>query len=290
MALMLFMMMTIIVTGPSFASGMEVLLNGNKTGTVGVAALPPGVPGGKNPGLGDIAPPDDGPDQILASAVQPLLPFTFYIPMAVPDSYSLKDISLYQNLQQPWLDGSVVEFTYKLPPALIRHTGVLTVGEFKLDPSVKVLQVVKDGAAHAVEVAQNGQATAIYVDGQWIRHNNDHVEWVYGTRSEIIYQRDGVIFWLVGDQLDGMNEETLLTIANSLQPIDISSVTHHGLISDLQYVTLPDNNVDSPFSGDVLQVYSGDAPIGPYLSFVGESSDQPVQPAKPAYLRPDMPR
>lgn len=292
MALMIFMLMTIIVTGPSFASGMEVLLSGNKTGVMGVSELAPGVSSRKNVGLGDFAGPDSDPDQILLSAVLPRLPFSFYIPTAVPDSYRLKSISLYPELQQPWLDGPVVKFTYILPPALTHGTGVLTVGEFKLDPSVKVLQVVKSGAAQPVEVAQNGQPSAIYVDGQWIRHNNDHVEWVYGQRSEIIYQRDGVIFWLVGDQLDGMNEQSLMTIANSLQPMDISSMAHHGLLADLEYVNLPDNNTDSPFNGDVLQVYSGDAPIGPYLSFVGESSDQPVQPTptKPVYLRPDLPR
>ncbi|MHB8599021.1 MAG: hypothetical protein ACYDER_19690 [Ktedonobacteraceae bacterium] len=291
MALMLFMLMTIIVTGPSFAAGMEILLGGGTTGVLTVHEYPRTNLAAGPTGQGDIADPYGGPKQVSTTAAQLQLPFLMYWPLAVPDSYSLKNINLYQNSQR-WMDGPVIEFTYKLPLTMVRSTGVLTVGEFKLDPSVKVLQVVKDGAAQPVGVAQNGQATAIYVDGQWVRHNNDHADWVYGQRSELIYQRDGIIFWIVGDQIDGMNESTLLTIANSLQPVDID-----GLLSRLSYVNIRNGDDQGPFNGDVLAVSSGDGPIGPYLSFVGASSNQPTT-SKPVHnllpplhlLRPDLPQ
>ncbi len=220
-----------------------------------------------------------------------------YWPLILPNAYNLKNINLYQNSQQQWMDGPLIEFVYKLPANMVRSTGVLRIGEFKLDPSVKVLQVVKDGAAQPVGVAQNGQATAIYVDGQWVRHNNDHADWVYGQRSELIYQHDGIVFWLVGDQIDGMNESTLLNIANSLQPVDISLAMHDGLLSQLNYVNILDGVDHGPFNGDVLAVSSGNGPIGPYLSFVGASSNPPAT-SKPAHkllpplhlLMPDLPQ
>lgn len=296
MALMLFMLMTIVVTGPSFAAGMEILLSGGTTGVLTVHEYPRTNLAAGPIGQGDIANPDGGPKQVSLTAAQLQLSFSMYWPLAIPNSYSLKSINLYQNSQQQWMNGPSIEFVYKLPTNMIRSTGILRVGEFKLDPSVKVLQVVKDGAAQPVGVAQNGQATAIYVDGQWVRHNNDHADWVYGQRSELIYQRDGVVFWLVGDQIDGMNESTLLNIANSLQPVDISLAMHDGLLLHLNYVNILGDN-RGPFSGDVLAVSSGDGPIGPYLSFVGASSNQPTT-SKPVHnllpplhlLRPDLPR
>ncbi len=296
MALMLFMLVTIVITGPSFAAGMEILLSGGNTGVLTVHEYPRNNLATGPAGQADIANHDGAPKQASLTAAQIQLSFPMYWPLAVPDSYSLKNINLYQHSQQ-WMDGPYIEFKYKLPPNMIRSTGVLTVGEFKLDPSVKVLQVVKDGAAQPVGVAQNGQVTAIYVDGQWVLHNNDHADWVTGQRSELIYQHDGIVFWLVGDQIDGMNESTLLNIANSLQPVDITLAMHDGLLSRLSYVNIRNGDDQGPFSGDVLAVSSGDGPIGPYLSFVGASSNPPVT-SKPAHnllpplhlLRPDLPR
>ena len=284
-ALMLFMLMTIVITGPSFASGMEILLSGGRIGIATTRDLPPVTYPTKIQSMGDYDNPDGGPKQISFAAAQHQLPFSAYqipLPIYKPvtpiiNSYSLYSISLYQNSQQQqWMDGPFIEFVYKLPPNLIRSTGLLTVGEFKLDPSVKVLQVVKDGAAQAVDVAQNGQATAIYVDGQWVMHNNDHADWVNGQRSELIYQRDGIVFWIVGDQIDGMNESALLNIANSLQPVDINLAMHDGLLSHLFYVYILNGDVGDSFNGDLLKVFSNVGPLSLYLNFVGSNSNQSV--------------
>ncbi len=63
MAMMLFMLMTAIITGPSFAAGMEILLGGGKTGVMIVHEYPR-IPATKNSGLADIVNPDGGPQQI----------------------------------------------------------------------------------------------------------------------------------------------------------------------------------------------------------------------------------
>ncbi len=64
MALMLFMLMTIVVTGPSFAAGMEILLSGGKIGVLTMHGLPPGIASPKNNGLSDYADPDAGQNKL----------------------------------------------------------------------------------------------------------------------------------------------------------------------------------------------------------------------------------
>jgi len=283
MAMVLFMLMTVIITAPSFAAGMEILLSGSKTGVWLVHDYPRGLHPTSSMVLGALGDydPSSGEKQIPLSTAQLQLHFNMYWPLAVPDSYTLNNIYLYQEPQQQWTDGPFIEFDYNLPDNMTHGSGTLAVREFKLDPAIKVLQVVKDGAAQPVDISQDGQVTAIYVDGQWVLRNKNHVDWVYGQRCELIYQRDGIVFWIVGDQLDGMNKSTLMTIAKSLQPLDITRAVHNGLQSHLNYVTLQGSDVNGAFSGDVLAIFSSDSTIGPYLSVVGASSSQPV-PKQPA--------
>lgn len=283
MAMVLFMLMTVIITAPSFAAGMEILLSGGKTGVWLVHDYPRGLhpTGGIASGaLGDYD-PGSGEKQISLSSAQLQLHFNMYWPLAVPDSYTLNNIYLYQEPQQQWTDGPFIEFDYNLPDSMTHGTGTLAVREFKLDPAIKLLQVVKDGAAQTVNISQDGQVTAIYVDGQWVLRNKNHVDWVYGQRCELIYQRDGIVFWIVGDQRDGMNKSTLMTVAQSLQPLDITRALHNGLQSHLNNVTLQGSDVNGAFSGDVLAIFSSDSTIGPYLSVVGANSSQPT-PKQPA--------
>jgi len=72
-----------------------------------------------------------------------------------------------------------------------------------------------------VQTDQHGQPQAIYVDGQWIPHGKAFL-WIAGGRSELIYQQNGVIFWIAGDQHDGLGEKDLWKIAQSLHPIPFS--------------------------------------------------------------------
>src|SRR5439155_21135890 len=114
----------------------------------------------------------------------------------------------------------------------------------------------------------NGLSQAIFVDGQWVLHNKFPV-WVKGQRSELIYQKDGIVFWIVGDQRDGMNQNTLLKIANSLQALHLTHVMPVGNEDTINNVSLLNGDVNGPFTGDVLSISPDDSGIGTYLSLVG---------------------
>lgn len=277
-ALMLFVFLTLVFTGPSFASGMQILLRGASTGVMGVEKYPDGLkPIASRPKSNY---PVAQPKISLLQAQLQLHSWNMYWPQAMPTNYSIDSISLYQEPQANWIDGPFIELDLSLPERRTHGTGELTIREFKLMPNVKVLQVVKDGAAQAVTIDSSGRAQAIYVDGQWVLHNKFFPTWSYGQRSELIYQRDGIVFWIVGDQRDGMNEAALLNIANSLQPFHISQAMHMGLESDANFVyLLKQEEVNGPFAGDVLAIFPYDTVDSPYLSVVGASQPLPNNPS-----------
>ena len=68
-----------------------------------------------------------------------------------------------------------------------------------------------------------GKRQAIYIDGQWVRQRQAIV-WEYGTGAELIYQANGVIFWITGDQRDGVGESTLVTLAQQLEPLYMGTI------------------------------------------------------------------
>ena len=262
-SLMLFIFLTLVFTGPSFASGMQIILRGGSIGVMGVQKYPTGlksVP--SNPKLNY---PVSQPKISLLDAQLQLHTWNIYWPQAMPANYTIDNVSLYQ------------EPLHGMTP---HGTGELAIREFKLMPNVKVLQVVKDGAAQAVKIDSSGRAQAIYVDGQWVLHNKIFPSWTYGQRSELIYQQDGIVFWIVGDQRDGMNEAALLNIAYSLQPFHISQAMHKGLESDANFVfLLTQEEVNGPFTGDVLAIFPYDTVDDPYLSVVGPSQPLPNNPS-----------
>ncbi len=195
--------------------------------------------------------PDASPTLSLQASQQQLHNWTLYWPHHLP------------------------ELDFALSSAQSHGRGLLAIREFKLKPNVNVLQVVKDGAAQPIKVDQNGQAQAIYVDGQWVLRNKIFPTWMYGQRSELIYQKDGIVFWIVGDQRDGIGENELLRIATSLQVFHVSSAMHVGNDSTMNSVSLLDGDVTSPFTGDVLAVFPDDSNVGPYLTLVGPQSPAP---------------
>lgn len=277
-ALMLFIFVTLLFTGPSFASGMQIILRGASTGVMGVEKYPSGL----KPISSRLKPnyPVDQPKISLLEAQLQLHSWNMYWPEVIPTNYGIDSISLYQEPQQKWIDGPFIELDLSLPGKISHGTGELTIREFKLMPNVKVLQVVKDGAAQAVEIDASGRAQAIYVDGQWVLHNKFFPTWAYGQRSELIYQRDGIVFWIVGDQRDGMNETALLNIANSLRPFHISQAMHMGLESDASFVyLLNQEEVNGPFTGDVLAIFPYDTVDSSYLSVVGASQSLSNNPS-----------
>ncbi len=270
-ALVLLVFFTVILTSNSFASGMQILLNGGRIGVMQVHNYPNSVKTGAIAKYAS-SDPDVSPTLSLQAAQQQLHNWTLYWPHHLPDSYSLSNIYLYQAQQQSWADGPFMELDFALSSAQSHGRGLLAIREFKLKPNVNVLQVVKDGAAQPIKVDQNGQAQAIYVDGQWVLRNKIFPIWMYGQRSELIYQQDGIVFWIVGDQRDGIGKDELLRIATSLQVFHVSRAMHVGNDSTMNSVSLLDGDVNSPFTGDVLAIFPDDSNVGPYLTLVGSQS------------------
>jgi hypothetical protein len=274
MSLVLLVFFTIILTSNSFASGMQLLLNGGRAGVMQVHNYPNNV---KTGAIAKYASndPDASTSLSLQAAQQQLHDWPLYWPHHLPDDYSLSNIYLYQAQQQSWADGPFMELDFALSTAQSHGRGLLAIREFKLKSNVNVLQVVKDGAAQPIKVDQNGQAQAIYVDGQWVLRNKIFPTWMYGQRSELIYQKDGIVFWIVGDQRDGLGKDELLRIATSLQVFHVSRAMHVGNDSTMNSVSLLNGDVNSPFTGDVLAVFPDDSNVGPYLTLIGSQSPAP---------------
>ena len=252
-ACLLFVAFTMIATGPSFASGLDLLLADGHGGVLQVNGYPRLFPtNAKSPSSGDAA-YSPSPKKISLLEAQQQLDFPIYRPLSLPERFTLSSTYLYQGLDQSWADGSAIdlEYSYERQGGASHGTGKISVCEFK--PQGQVLQVVQLGAAHSLQFGRDGHAQAIYVDGQWVHINKFSHDWVYGSRSEIIYEHNGVIFWIVGDQRDGIGQNTLLQLTSSLQPFDMHAIHMIGRVSD---VVVSSDNTTWPFADDI--VYTGE--------------------------------
>ncbi len=248
-ACLLFVVFTVVATGPSFASGLDVLLSGHHSGVLQVNGYPIlSLTKAKSSHSGTIA-STPSPKKVTLLEAQQQLEFPIHRPLALPDHYTLSSMYLYQSIDQSWADGPAIqlEYTYERQGETSHGTGRISVCEFK--PQGQVLQVVQFGAAHSLQIGRDGLAQAIYVDGQWIRINKFSHDWIYGGRSEIIYEHNGIIFWIVGDQRDGIGQKALLDIANSLQPFDMRAVHIFGRINS---VVVASDNENWPFADDIV--------------------------------------
>jgi hypothetical protein len=275
-SLMLFLFMTVVFTAPSFASGMTMLLRSGRTGVL----LTRNYPSNVKPAPHATNLQSDSDTQLMMSlldAQQLLHSWNMSMPQIVPDKYALTGTYIYQEPQQSWSDGPFMEFDYSLTGRVLHGMGELAIREFKLKPNASVFQVVKDGAAESIKIdKQNGLAQAIYVDGQWVLHDKLYGVWIYGQRSELIYQKDGIVFWIVGDQRDGIKKDVLLKIANSLQMIHISRLIPVGGGNNMNSVTVLNGDINGPFTGDLLAIFSDDSSVGSYLSLAGSDQTQTV--------------
>ncbi len=266
-AFMLIMLVTVAFTAPSFAAGMTILLQGSRSGVYQVTHYPKSVRTFKHMHV------NDRPHQISLSAAQQQLHFKIYWPRSLPRNYTLDSIYLYQAENQSWADGPMVELVYNLNKGAPKGTGQIVIREFK--PNVDVLQVVQDKAAHPIFIDQSGQPSAIYIDGQWVPRGKYMLQWSYGERSELIYQQNGIIFWIAGDQHDGVGEKALWQTAQSLQTLPFSRLML--LKGDTTYVTQVSlSDVHDPFTRDVLVIYPEDSSDSAY--FISVSSYQSEKP------------
>ncbi len=258
-ACLLFMFITMAATATSFASGMEVLFAGPHSG-VSLWSHYPGEQASSLHGKArkvQVKQTDTVPQarRINLVEAQAQLHFSMYWPQAMPDNYALTTISLYDGPDHPWADGPVLELDYSYTAHGVspHGTGQIAICEFK--PTGKVLQAVQSGSAHTILIDSKTHTAAIYVNGQWVRINKYSHDWLYGVRSELIYERDGIVFWIVGDQRDGIDDDVLGKIASSLHVFNIHVSTH------VASVTEPIDDSTWLFAEDVI-----------YLDNAGSSS------------------
>lgn len=254
----LLMMCTVAFTGPSFERGMAILLDGAKVGVLRVHHYPETV---------KHAPPvfekneNAPPTQISLMMAQQRLHFRIYWPSSIPANYMLSKINLYNDPGNTWADGPVIELIYTISTPDTKGSGEIVIREFK--PLQEVLQVVQDGSAHPIGLDANGNAKGIYVQGQWLSRNKLMLPtWSSTGRCEVISQQNGVVFWIAGDQNDGMNQKSLWKIAQSMQALTYMQPAM--LKGDQVTILKADDSATGPFANDVLAIFSNDGTDGPY--------------------------
>jgi hypothetical protein len=275
-AILLFMVCTVLITGQSFASGMDLLLHGTHSGVMQMVHYPTGVHTDTQANIkgatSNIEEDQSQPAQMTILQTEQLLEFPMYLPQYVPANYNLDSIYLYQSADQTWADGPVLElnYVYSAPGITPAGTGRIAIREFV--PNGNVFQVVERGAAYPLNVDHMGQAQAIYVDGQWVRTNRYSHNWVFGQRSELIYQRDGVVFWIVGDQRDGITKNVLMNIATSLQTLNLDRALH--VSENIYSVTQLNRDSTGLFTGDIVAVSSNQDLSGMSIELAGPDQQQ----------------
>ena len=100
-------------------------------------------------------------------------------------------------------------------------------------------------------------------------------KWVYGQRSELIFQQNGVLFWIAGDQYDGIGETELWNLAQSFRTI---SFNRYGILrSEMPNVTQANlGDLLDPFSQEIVRIFPDDNPGSAY--YLSVSSDPSTTP------------
>ena len=270
---MLIMGVTVAFTAPSFASGMAILLQGAHSGVYQVSTYPKSIHIFSHKNRFSQSNAENQTRQITLLAAQQQLHFKIYWPLSLPRNYALNSIYLYHGAEESWSDGPIVELVYSLNGVKARGTGQIVIREFI--PNEDVLQVVQDKAVHLIQVDQDGQPAAIFINGQWQTINKYSHKWIYGERSELIYQQNGVLFWIAGDQYDGIGEKDLWNLAQSFRTL---AFNHYRLMkSEMPNVNQANlGDVLDPFSQEIVRIFPDDNPGKAY--YLSVSSNQPTTP------------
>ncbi|HEU0027798.1 MAG TPA: hypothetical protein VFQ25_11840 [Ktedonobacterales bacterium] len=185
--------------------------------------------------------------------------------------------------QQEWSNGQILDLQYALmepgqsaqpeqtPAAVTKGgTGLLDIREFQLSSQyLAVLLAVQNGSATKTSV--DGQP-AVYVDGMWVVTQGGRQTWQRGTRSLLIFERDGVIFWITGDQRDGMTSYALTQVAAALRPTTLAALRPTRLSTRIAGVD-PTAGLRAPLgaNADVLDVIARgagqNAPESKFVTF-----------------------
>jgi hypothetical protein len=218
---------------------------------------------------------DNQPRQITLLAAQQQLHFKLFLPVSLPRNYFLNSIYLYHGAEESWSNGPIVELVYSLNGVKSKGTGQIVIREFI--PNEDVLQVVQDKAVHPIQVDKYGQPAAIYINGQWKSIGRFSPRWVYGERSELIYQQNGVLFWIAGDQYDGIGEKELWNLAQSFRSIPFNRYSL--MRSEMPNVTQAYfGDVVDPFSQEILRIFPDDNPGSAYYLSVSSGPSTTLLP------------
>jgi len=264
-ACMLFVLLTMTITAPSFASGLNYLLAGTHSGVLQVDHLPSlsTTSAASHARLPQKVLVPTEPRQISLFEAQNQLHFSMFLPQYIPARYIQSDMYMYKG-DQSWADGPVMvlDYSYSLPGVNLKP---ITIYEFKPRGNVKVLQVVKDGAAKQIQISHNGDHSAVYVEGYWTQTSNFSSQWVYGHRSEIIKEDPlrQVVFWISGDKRDGLDEAELSAITQSLHVLD------HSRLPISRVIQSDEEDATGLFSNDVICLDNSDNSGGPSFRLVG---------------------
>ncbi len=284
--LILAMMLTVAFTAPSFEQGVSMLMRESRNGVLKVHSAPhvqhhPGEPLANHSW-------NTHPNQAPLVTVGRMLSFPIYWPQWVPANYTLDSIKIFVDPSNPWAKGPVVDLVYDINtnPAALKGTGQIVVREF--NPVEQVLQVVKDGNVYPIDPDQYGDnPRAIYVDGQWMPTGKmSPMIWRQGGRSEVIYQQNNVVFWIAGDQRDGINEKALWQMAQSLQTTPAMAPA---LLKNVMATILLPSSSDSifdPFANDIIYAVSQDGSNGQYYMTMSNYISGKAAAAKNVSQRP----
>ncbi|MGE5335173.1 MAG: hypothetical protein ACM3N4_10770 [Nitrososphaerota archaeon] len=201
-AVALLMIFSVIVSSPSFAAGMQLLLA--HTGVQQVSHYPSNV---------RTATPTHSPYKPMS------LTSTIPVSWLGPTAGEYRFVGARAMPAESWSNGTITELQYAIPHKT-PGTGVLDIREFEVSPDLAaVWQIVQ--ADSAVGLTIDGMP-AVYVDGIWMDRSArqqpmmDSRVWKFGVRSELMFERDGIVYWIVGDQRDGANMDELVKLARML--------------------------------------------------------------------------
>jgi hypothetical protein len=244
---------SVYLATPSFAEGLRLLLG--QTGAQQLTSYPTNITQPSKPHLRSGEPQNVSP---LPYWLGPVFGGYAYLGMS-------------QNDQQDWSNGPVLDLQYALtlpaeqgrPANATTHTsdtkkaasgsGMLDIREFQISTADSaVLIAVQNGAATMTSV---NAKPAVYVNGMWTVSPGGRKTWQSGTRSMLIFERDGVIFWITGDQRDGLDAYALTQIAAGLTPTKLSALRPSPLAARLGGSDV-DANLRAPLGAntDVLEV------------------------------------
>ncbi len=148
--------------------------------------------------------------------------------------FTFENIQLYKPVL--WSNGPIVDVQYSNVNSL-GDMEMLDIREFQISSKYSaVLQAVHDGSATLTQV---GATPAVFVDGGWtLRHfqsatpeamqgkASDQVGYVWqtGIRSELMFEQNGVVFWMTLNDEPANSMQFLTQLAQALTPLSAQTL------------------------------------------------------------------